>query len=297
MSLIVGVYPAVPEAPQQQQFYAGLGRIASIRGLELPYGQSGGSAWPAGAPEGWSAVVTAIPGTMQRLNQDKTFGLASTDSQGRWRALNFVSGLRDYVLQLAGEGHPVEAVELHSAPHGSASAKALEESFKELLDWDWGGTPLLIEHCDAPRPGSKPEKGFLTFTEEVDVIRSVREQGWEQTGIIVNWARSVIETRNPDTAVDHLCQARDAGVLAGLMFSGCSPTDTEFGYPWIDAHLPATEVAGAPPSSLLNVGEIQRCLHAAGPVSLTGFKIGLSRHGLSAEERVARLQQMCGLIE
>ena len=297
MSLIVGAYPAVPEAPQQQLFYQGLGRVPSIRGLELPYGQAGGSPWPAGAPENWSAVVTAIPGTMQRLHQDRTFGLASTDRQGRLKALEFVSGLRDYVLRLAQEGHPVEAVELHSAPHRSSSAKALEESFKELLDWDWGGTRLLIEHCDAPRPGSKPEKGFLTFTEEVDVIRSLREQGWDFAGIVVNWARSVIETENPGTAVEHLSQAREAGTLAGLMFSGCSPTETEFGYPWIDAHLPAADVAGAPPNSLLNASEIQNCLHAAGPVSLTGFKIGLSPHGLSPEERVARLQQMCDLIE
>lgn len=297
MSLIVGAYPAVPEAPQQQLFYQGLGRVPSIRGLELPYGQAGGNPWPAGAPENWSAVVTAIPGTMQRLNQDKTFGLASTDIQGRLKALEFVSGLRDYVLRLVQEGHHVEAVELHSAPPRSSSATALEESFKELLDWDWGATSLLIEHCDAPRPGSRPEKGFLTFTEEVDVVRSLREQGWNQPGIVVNWARSVIETQNPDTAVDHLSQAREAGALAGLMFSGCSPTETEFGYPWIDAHLAAVEVAGAPPSSLLNASEIQRCLPAAGPVSQTGFKIGLPRHGLSAEERVARLKQMCDLIE
>lgn len=297
MSLIVGAYPAVPEAPQQQEFYQGLGRVRSIRGLELPYRQTGGSPWPVGAPGNWSAVVTAIPGTMQRLSQDKTFGLASTDSHGRLQALEFVSGLRDYVLQLAGEGHPVEAVEVHSAPPRSSSAKALEESFKELLGWDWGNTRLLIEHCDAPRPGSKPEKGFLTFNEEVDVIASLREQGWDHTGIVVNWARSVIETENPGTAVEHLSQAREAGTLAGLMFSGCSPIETEFGYPWVDAHLPAVEVPGAPPSSLLNAGEIQRCLHAAGPVSLTGFKIGLPKHGLSAEERVARLQQMCDLIE
>lgn len=297
MSLIVGAYPAAPEALQQQQFYQGLGRVPSIRGLELPYGPSGGYPWPVGAPESWSAVVTAIPGTIQRLNQDKTFGLASTDSQGRLKALEFLSGLRDYVLQLAGEGHPVEAVELHSAPHRSSSANALEESFKELLDWDWGGTRLLLEHCDAPRPGSNPEKGFLTFSEEVDVIRSLREQGWDHTGIVVNWARSVIESENPATAVDHLSQAREAGTLAGLMFSGCSPRETEFGYPWIDAHLPAAEVIGSPPSSLLNASEIQRCLHVAGPISLTGFKIGLSRHGLSPEERIARLQQMCELIE
>lgn len=298
MSLIVGAYPAVPEAPQhQQEFYEGLEGVPSIRGLELPYGLDGGGPWPAGAPENWSTVVTAIPGTMQRLSQDQAFGLASADRLGRLKALEFVSGLRDYVFRLVRAGHPVEAVELHSAPHRSPSAKALEESLKELLDWDWNGTRVVIEHCDAPRPGSNSEKGFLSFSEEVDVIRSLREQGWNHTGIVVNWARSVIEAENPDTAVEHLRQAREAGTLAGLMFSGCSPTETEFGYPWIDAHLPAVEVAGAPASSLLNASEIRRCLDAAGPVSLTGFKIGLSRHGLSPEERVARLRQMCELIE
>lgn len=295
MSLIVGAYPAVPEEPQQQQFYELLGHVAPIRGLELPYGASGGHPWPAGVPENWSAVVTAIPGTMQRMGRNKTFGLASTDRQSRIESLTFVSELRDYVLQIGQEGHQVEAVELHSAPHLYSSAASLEESLKEVLDWDWGGARLLIEHCDAPRPGSAPEKGFLTFTEEVDVVRSLREQGWE-TGLVVNWARSVIETQDPGTAIDHLSQARDAGVLAGLMFSGCSPERTEFGYPWIDAHLAAVEVDGAPSSSLLNRREIRKCLEAAGPVPLTGFKVGL-RRGLSAEERVARLQQMCDLIQ
>lgn len=296
MSLIVGAYPAVPAEPQRQQFYEGLGRVASIRGLELPYGASGGYPWPAGAPETWSAVVTAIPGTMQRLGRDRTFGLASTDRQGRMEALTFASELRDYVFQLRQEGHHVEAVEVHSAPHRYSSAASLKESLKEVLDWDWGAARLLIEHCDAPRPGSSPEKGFLTFAEEVDVVSSLHDHGWEMTGLVVNWARSVIETQNPDTAVDHLSQARDAGVLAGLMFSGCSPEETEFGYPWIDAHLAAKEVDGAPSSSLLNRNEIRRCLEAAGPLPLIGFKVGL-RHGLNAEERVERLQHMCDLIQ
>ena len=296
MSLIVGAYPAHPEE-LRQHFYQELGGIPSIRGLELPYGPYGGSPWPEGAPEGWSAVVTAIPGTMKRLSEAPAFGLASTDSGGRKAALEFVSGLRDYASRLVDQGHNVEAIELHSAPTLYSSAPSFEESLKEVLDWDWGSTRVLVEHCDAPRRDSRPEKGFLTFDEEVSIIKSLQGQGLRQVGIVVNWARSVIESGDPGTAVEHLLRAREAGVLAGVMFSGCSPEATEFGYPWIDAHLPAVEVDGAPPSSLLNRTEIQRCLTAAGPVAITGFKIGLPQHGLSAQDRAVRLQQMCDLVQ
>ena len=295
MSLIVGAYPAEP-LELRPQFYCDLGTLPSIRGLELPYGPYGGAPWPVGAPEGWTAVVTAIPGTMQRLNLDPSFGLASTNAEGRRAAVDFVQGLRDYVLRLTDEGRRVEAVELHSAPPRYSSASSFEESLKEVLDWDWGGARVLIEHCDAPRAGSKPEKGFLPFEEEVEVIRSLHGQGLKQAGMVVNWARSVIESRNTDTAAEHLALAREAGVLAGVMFSGCSPVETEFGYPWIDAHLAAVEVAGAPPSSLLNRREIQRCLAVAGPVPIKGFKVGLPQQGLSVQERVARLEQMCNLM-
>ncbi|ACL41343.1 UDP-N-acetylglucosamine pyrophosphorylase [Pseudarthrobacter chlorophenolicus A6] len=295
MSLIVGAYPAQP-AGSQQEFYRGLATVPAVRGLELPYGPHGGSPWPAGAPAEWSAVVTSIPGTMQRLNASAAFGLASVDAAGRRKALDFAAGLHAYVLRLKDEGRQVEAVELHSAPHPGADVAMFRASLSEILEWDWGTTRVLVEHCDAPRPGNKPEKGFLPFADEVDVVRALREQSGGRAGLVINWARSVIETRNPDTAAQHIALAREAGVLAGVMFSGCSPDATEFGYPWIDAHLPAVEVDGAPPSSLLNRAEIERCLAAAGAVPVTGFKVGLPREGLTVQDRVDRLRQMCALI-
>ncbi|KQQ83285.1 DUF4862 family protein [Arthrobacter sp. Leaf137] len=296
MSLIVGAYPAQP-AGSQQEFYRELASVQAVRGLELPYGPHGGNPWPAGAPAGWSAVVTSIPGTMQRLNASAAFGLASRDAGGRREALEFVAGLHAFVLSLKGEGRQVEAVELHSAPHPGADAAMFRASLSEILDWAWGTTRVLVEHCDAPRPSGRPEKGFLPFTDEVDVVRSLREQADGRVGLVINWARSVIETRNPDTAAEHIAQAREAGVLAGVMFSGCSPDATEFGYPWIDAHLPAVEVEGSPPGSLLNRAEIQRCLAAAGTGPFIGFKVGLPREGLTVQGRVDRLRQMCALIE
>lgn len=296
MSLIVGAYPAQSPGTLQQQFFEELAGISSIRGLELPYRAAGGDPWPAGAPGAWSAVVTAIPGTMQRLGLDGHFGLASVDPNGRRSAVDFVAGIKDYVADLVAAGHPVEAVELHSAPPRHASPAAFAESLEDILGWDWHGTRIVIEHCDAPRRGRPAEKGFLPFEEEVRVVSRLREQGRRDIGILVNWARSVIETGESRTAAEHIRYAREAGVLTGLMFSGCSPETTEFGYPWIDAHLPAVEVQGAPASSLLNAGEIARCLDEAGELPITGFKIGLPQDAVSPAGRVARLRQMCDLI-
>lgn len=295
MSLIVGAYPAQPGGAGQQPFFAALAEIPAIRGLELPYRASGGDPWPAGAPAEWSAVVTAIPGTMQRVGLDPNFGLASVDPDGRRAAMEFTAGVREYVTGLRDQGHRVEAVALHSAPSWRGSAPAFAESLAEILGWDWSGTSLVVEHCDAPRPGRDPEKGFLPIQAEIDVVRTLKDRG-HGIGMLVNWGRSVIETRESRTAVEHIAQARDAGVLSGLMFSGCSGEATEFGYPWIDAHLPAVEVEGAPASSLLNAREIARCLDAAGELPITGFKIGLPQDAGSAEERASLLRQMCALV-
>ena len=161
----------------------------------------------------------------------------------------------------------------HPSGHGNPAAFA--ESLDEILGWDWQDTALVVEHCDAPRPGRRAEKGFLSFRDETEIVRAFRQQG-RDVGMLVNWARSVIETGESRTAADHVAAARAAGVLSGLMFSGCSPEATEFGYPWIDAHLPAVEVEGAPASSMLNAHEIARCLREAGELRFTGLKIGLA---------------------
>jgi hypothetical protein len=295
VSLIVGAYPAQPERPQERQFFEELSAVSAIRGLELPYRAWGGEPWPAGARTDWSAVVTAIPGTMQRVGGDPRFGLASTDREGRRAAVDFTAGILSYIAGLRDQGQRVEAVALHSAPSGHGDPAAFAESLAEILGWDWQSTSLVVEHCDAPRPGLVPEKGFLSFRDETDIVRVFREQG-RDIGMLVNWGRSVIETGESRTAADHVAAAREAGVLSGLMFSGCSPESTEFGYPWIDAHLPAVEVEGAPASSLLTADEIVRCRRKAGDPPIIGLKIGLPRAAVSPSERAARVRQMCELV-
>ena len=80
MSLIVGAYPAQPSGLlDRETFFTELADEPTIRGLELPYHRDGGDPWPPGAPAAWTAVITAIPGTMQHLAGDPHFGLASTD--------------------------------------------------------------------------------------------------------------------------------------------------------------------------------------------------------------------------
>ena len=150
----------------------------------------------------------------------------------------------------------------------------------------------MIEHCDAPRPSWTPEKGFLELDDEIAAVAAATAAAGTRLGITINWARSAIEGRSPDTAVRHIESARTAGVLSGVMFSGCSPVATDFGYPWIDAHLPAREVEGAPNSSLLTADRIRESVVAAGPVDYLGLKIGLRPASLGVEAQVARLATM-----
>ena len=295
MSLIVGAYPAQPSGLlDRETFFTELADEPTIRGLELPYHRDGGDPWPPGAPAAWTAVITAIPGTMQHLAGDPHFGLASTDPQGRAAALRYAAEIHDYATSLTAQDHRVEAIELHTAPRGHGSAEALTTSLTEILTWEWNGARITIEHCDAPAQDRVPEKGFLPLATEIAVLTELRATGHE-TGLVVNWGRSVIESHDPQTAEAHIQAARHAGVLSGLMFSGCSPQETDFGYPWIDAHLPAQEIQDAPQSSLLNKHQISRCLEAAGTPAIVGFKIGLPT-AATAQQRARRLRHMCKLI-
>jgi hypothetical protein len=293
VSLILGAYPIEPDDPgQRRRLFELLGASGLYGGLELPYHSTGGVRWPEGAPRDWRAVVTAIPGTMHRMGADPAFGLASEDAEGRARAIDFAAGIRDYVAAVAAAGPLQVAVELHSAPRAGGRLDALAESLTLLAAWDWSGAKLVIEHCDAPRPSWAPEKGFLELDDEIAAVAAVAAAAGTCLGITINWARSAIEGRSPDTAVRHIESARTAGVLSGVMFSGCSPVATDFGYPWIDAHLPAREVEGAPNSSLLTADRIRESVVAAGPVDYLGLKIGLLPASLGVEARVARLATM-----
>ena len=102
-------------------------------------------------------------------------------------------------------------------------------------------------------------------------------------GVTINWARSVLERRRVEDAVDHIRTARAAGLLRGLMFSGCTGEATSQYGAWKDTHMPHSAVAA---ESLLTPAEVTRALAAADgrdgtgtaaapPLLYTGVKIAV----------------------
>jgi hypothetical protein len=276
-------------------FYEGLAAIPRCRGLEV---QFDGSAkmhafdedWflrHAVRPE-WNAVLTCVGGTMANIGTSATFGLASDDAKGREAALAFARKAQEAVVRwnnrAEGAGKVI-AVEIHSAPNvtkpgASSSADAFTESLVELASWDWQGATLVVEHCDAPAadPSAQPaSKGFLTLADEIKAVKACNAKINGGIGIGINWARSVLETRNTDTPVAHIKEAAEAGLLKGLMFSGCTGEANAYG-PWKDCHMPHAPTRGAnfaAEGSLMTAAKISEAINAARSTNLlySGCKI------------------------
>jgi hypothetical protein len=280
----------MPSAPaEQQQFYRLLREQEWIDGLEIPFPGDLVSRpeWLADelAPHWRSNTITAIPGTMQRLQANPWFGLASPNASGRAEALEFTELIRLAVLRLADRcGHPVvRYVQLHSAPTRHADAQQLAASLTEVRAWDWAGAGLVIEHCDQYVPGQEPEKGFLALADEIEVAAE------REVGVHINWGRSCLEARDSGRPLAAVSEARSAGVLSGVVFSGVAATQTSFGPAWADAHLPATPDE---PGSLMTRAAIGDCALAAvapdrpgRPAAYLGAKISVPPE-LPPEQRV-----------
>ena len=161
-----------------------------------------------------------------------------------------------------------------------------------MATWDWCGATLVIEHCDKYIPEQNPEKGFLSLESEIDVAS---EAG---IGIHLNWGRSAVEGRSADTAYEHVLEAGKRGVLDGIIFSGAGPEENQYGYSWIDGHLPAQ---ADEPTSLMDEAEIARCAQGAiaGGAKYLGAKVCVPKDA-SLEQRLAMLTNIyraCGLGE
>lgn len=283
MRLIAGAYPAAPTDPADQAaFLRELAGSDLIGGLELPFVDDEIRWSPRVLPSEWRHVVTAAPGTAIRARADAAYGIASTDEDGRRRAVAVTQELREAIVR---SGLTVIAVELQTAPAHTGSAEALARSLTEIVSWDWSGAAIMIEHCDAPMPGHQPEKGFLSLADEVAVTRDLG------LGVMINWARSVIETRSPDGAVAHVTEAGDQ--LRGVIFSGVADTPVDRFPAWADAHL-----APAPrePASLLTESEIARTKAAAGEAVLLGAKVGASSSDRSPADRAATVLTTLELV-
>lgn len=289
-SFVVGAYASLPEdRHDQEEYYALLAQNDWINGIEIPYPKdlAQDPAWLSKQiPSHWNLnTVTAIPGTMQHMWDDGRVGLASSDEDGRAAALEFAEKVRQGVLELANlQGRKtVSFVQLHSAPTTLATAEAFTSSLETLLSKDWAGAQLVIEHCDALRPDWKPEKGFLELEQEIDIAQSLH------LGIHLNWGRSCLEARDEHYPEVQIKQCAQAEVLTGIIFSGAGPEATQYGYEWIDGHLPAQ---CDEPTSLLTedlIATSSRSALESKTLQYLGAKICVPKH--------ASLPERLGMIE
>jgi len=272
--------------------FAGLARL-DLAGLEIPY--YGGlhrhdDGWLVERLDPrWRLIVTLLPGTMERVADDPRFGLASADEAGRARALGFAAQAARTVAHLRGYlGRPaVAAVAVHSAPRLGSGAKSSLEAFTDSLSrlraLDWSGAELLVEHCDAYSEARAPDKGFLRIEDECVALK--RSSGAAPARLLVNWGRSAIESRSADGPLEHLRRAREAGLLAGIFFSGATTAHPDYGA-WKDSHAPFSKSC---PASLLTRAAAKDALAAAGDVDYVGLKIQPLPPSSSVERRLALL--------
>jgi hypothetical protein len=285
--------PAEPWDPAAEAaLLAGLSRL-DLAGVELPFHGSlhrRDESWLLERLDPrWRIVLTLLPGTMDRLAQTPGFGLASADEAGRARALGFAAEARAAVARLRERlGHAaVAAVVVHSAPRlGSGARSALEafaDSLTRLRALDWGGAELLVEHCDAFTPARPPDKGFLAVEDECAALRL--SSGPTPARVLVNWGRSALEARGADGPPAHLRRAREAGLLAGLFFSGVTPEHPDYGS-WRDSHAPFSATC---PASLLTRAAARAALAAAGPLDYVGLKVQPQPSSLGTPARLELL--------
>ena len=316
-TFLVSVYPALltPEPVDRDvagEVYARLRDVPGIGAVELPLGVDGrivdeDATLSFLAPH-WDVLLTTVPGTMARAD-DPAYGLASTDDRGGDEAAEHLRRSLETAARVdeALGRRAVTGVEVVSAPRRVDGAptgtdRLLARLRRVLGERADGGAPVLLDHCDALVPGQTPAKGFLELDDEIRVLTALRADGHAGTGLDVNWGRSVLEARSVDGPVRHLERARAAGLLHGLVRSGCSGQDSDFGPAWTDMHpgpadLPAP--AGET-SSLLTDEQIRRSVQAAGPVAVVGTKFAVRPHTLGAAARadavVAAVQHVHRLV-
>ncbi|WP_176736816.1 DUF4862 family protein [Oligoflexus tunisiensis] len=294
----VGAYALTATLPSFSEqdaagFYADVRRLPSLGGLELPVHrlEKADDPWRHlhCLPRDIDYILTPLPYVMQSLALQPLFGLASPDAEGRVAALQLVEDIRIRIRRL--EDHcgraAVRAVELHSAPTGKAKDAALRQSLEEILQKDWGTVELWVEHCDAFRPGQTPAKGFLDIEAELAILRDL------SLGMTINWGRSVLETRRPEGALEHLQKAREAGVLRGLFFSAVTVHDPVYGT-WLDNHAPLQGVGQGswqPQNSLLTGDQVQAALQLIHDAPYRGLKIQPAPSTLPLAERLACVRQ------
>lgn len=317
MKYFLGAYAASPNVsgwdPElETAYYQQLKTLRNMQGLEYPFlgrlHPHDDNWFLANIDPTWNYVFTTIPGVMNALANNPLFGLASADEAGRQAAIDFMQQANQAIAKLNQHlgRQAVTAIMLHSAParqKATGSAKAFADSLKTLLGWDWHGARLLLEHCDTLLPGQQPSKGFLSLEDELAVLAEVNQQlaPPQLLGMVINWGRSVLETRQPDGALVHLQTAKARGLLSGLMFSGISDQATAYGA-WQDSHQPiknSERLLFGEPGSWLTEQAVAECLAGCADLELAvlGLKIGIRPVSASLTERMNYLRAQLALLE
>ncbi|WP_166425179.1 DUF4862 family protein [Paraglaciecola sp. 20A4] len=317
MGYFVGAYATSPAGVEwhpeaEQAYYQKLKALSNIQGLEHPFTgslhQYDDDWFIANIDPNWQFVFTCVPGIMGALAQNPHFGIASDNETGRQAALVFMQKACDAIgkLNKAKGKQCVKAIEIQTAPDRSkaqGSAKALKASLQTMLSWDWQGAEIIIEHCDALVPEHEHAKGFLSLEDEISVIQELNNAHQANLGILINWGRSAIESHSTDGVLEHIKRVKDAGLFKGLMFSGVSDTQTEYGI-WKDTHMPAAKDADSAfgaEHSLLTREEIHRSLAACGDAitsdTIVGIKLGIRPKEASLAPRVGYNQSALAMID
>lgn len=323
MSYFLSAYNAAPttlswDSADEHALLRGLADDHRVSGLELPFDTAlhrTDEKWLLQQiPPNWEIIITLIPGTVSRLKTDAQFGLASTSERARASAMRFCaeSWRAVHRANAALGRRAVKAIQIHSAPSvlqpvSAANEAALVQSLSELASWDWQGARLVLEHCDAHTGQFPTVKGFLPQDVEINAVHKTNQECGTGIGVSVNWARSTIEGRSSSTVSTHVERAQEAGLLAGVVFSGCSPEETMYGPPWADAHLPPAHVETssetfikAARGSILTQEEIRRTLTlcAEQELDFLGVKVAVpGKAPLSGRDRLLILKDSMDAID
>lgn len=259
MKYIIGAYATAPSLilnnhSSEISYYNNLiESIPEIRGLEIPFlgdeiHRYGSEFLLELMQPCWENVLSCIPGTMSSLANMPAFGLASDDEKGRAAAIAMHKRANQMLHRINDHfgKHSIIAVQIATAPSipidgVSSSMDAFLYSMDELLSWDWGDAKIVIEHCDASIPGQSIEKGFFQLENELKALGTLSSE--IELGVMINWARSAIEGRSDQKPVEHIKLASKKKMLSGLIFSGASIKDKNYGV-WKDTHMPFAQSYG-----------------------------------------------------
>jgi hypothetical protein len=307
-NFFVGIYATSPtllkwDSKKEIEYIEAIKKeLNPIRGLELPFWgkdihQYDSKLFLKLLDKSWEYILTCLPGNMKALEENKFFGLASDNEEGRVEAVEYYRKASVIVQKINRyfKSQRVISVAIATSPslkdkNISSSTSALKKSLLEISKFNWDGAKLVIEHCDSGR-ASNPVKGFLDLDEEIEAILEVNKAYNLDIGITINWARSVIECQDKSGALKHIKKVKDNALLKGLMFSGTSDKESPYGR-WSDLHLPVAKenhIEYFEPTSLLNKQSMKDCLISSeyNKLDYLGIKVlAMPIEGASLKRRI-----------